>query len=395
MPKLINVTQRAQDIKPFQVMDILSQGKVLQTQGRDIIHLEIGEPDFQTPQPIIDAAIASLNNGDTFYTPSLGLMALREKIADWYQQQYGLAISPRRIVITPGASGALLLVMGALLEAGKHLLMTDPGYPCNRHFARFVEASAVSVPVGADTAYQLSPEHIEKYWNQDTQMALIATPSNPTGTIIDKNGLKALSKAVKAKRGLLVVDEIYHGLNYDGIHLPSILEVDDEAIVINSFSKFFGMTGWRLGWLVVPESLEPVMDRLAQNLFLAAPTNAQHAALAAFDKESLTILEQRRQAFEKRRDILLPALQSLGFSIPVKPQGAFYIYADCSKLLTDKIPDGLALSKYLLSEAGVAITPGNDFGLHRANQHVRFAYTTDEKRLIEAVERIHIALNKL
>lgn len=395
MPQSINITQRALDIKPFHVMDILSQGKVLQTQGRDVIHLEIGEPDFQTPQPIIDAAIASLNNGDTFYTPSLGLMALREKIASWYQQQYGLAISPRRIVITPGASGALLLVMGALLETGKHLLMTDPGYPCNRHFARFVEASAVSVPVGVDTAYQLAPEHIEKYWNQDTQMALIATPSNPTGTIIDKNGLKAISEAVKAKQGLLVVDEIYHGLNYDSVHLPSILEVDDDAIVINSFSKFFGMTGWRLGWLVVPESLEPVMDRLTQNLFLAAPTNAQHAALAAFEQESLTILEQRRQAFEKRRDILLPALQSLGFSIPVKPQGAFYIYADCSKLLTDKISDGMALSKYLLSEAGVAITPGNDFGLHRANVHVRFAYTTSEKRLIEAVERIHVALKKL
>lgn len=395
MQKPINITQRALDIKPFQVMDILSQGKLLQAQGRDIIHLEIGEPDFTTPQPVIDAAIASLKNGDTFYTPSLGLMALREKIADWYQQQYGLNISPRRIVITPGASGALLLVMGALLEAGKHLLMTDPGYPCNRHFARFVEASAVSVPVGAETAYQLAPEHIEKYWNQNTQMALVATPSNPTGTIIDKNGLKALSEAVKAKQGRLVVDEIYHGLNYDGMLLPSILEVDDEAIVINSFSKFFGMTGWRLGWLVVPENLEPVMDRLAQNLFLAAPTTAQYAALAAFDPDNLSILEQRRIAFEKRRDSLLPALQSLGFSIPVKPQGAFYIYADCSKLLNDKIADSMALSKYLLNEAGVAITPGNDFGQHLANQHVRFAYTNDEKRLIQAVERIHTAIIKL
>lgn len=394
MPKPINITQRAQDIKPFQVMDILSQGKVLQAQGRDIIHLEIGEPDFLTPQPIIDAAMASLKKGDTFYTPSLGLMALREKIANWYQQQYGLTISPRRIVITPGASGALLLVMGALLEAGKHLLMTDPGYPCNRHFARFVEASAVSVPVGADTAYQLSSEHIEKYWNQDTQMALVATPSNPTGTIIDKDSLKALAKAVKAKRGVLVVDEIYHGLNYDNVHLPSILEVDDEAIVINSFSKFFGMTGWRLGWLVVPESLEPVMDRLAQNLFLAAPTTAQYAALAAFDRETQDILEQRRQAFEKRRDVLLPALQTLGFSIPVKPQGAFYLYADCRKFLNDTIPDGMALSNYLLSEAGVAITPGNDFGSHLADQHVRFAYTTDESRLIQAVERIYNALRK-
>lgn len=394
MPKLIDVTQRAQGIKPFQVMDILSQGKILQAQGRDIIHLEIGEPVFLTPQPIIDAAVASLNNGDTFYTPSLGLMALREKIAGWYHQQYGLSISPRRIVITPGASGALLLVMGALLEAGKHLLMTDPGYPCNRHFARFVEASAVSVPVGAETAYQLSPEHIEKYWNQDTQMALVASPSNPTGTIIDKNGLKALSAAIKSKQGILVVDEIYHGLNYDGIHLPTILEVDDDAIVINSFSKFFGMTGWRLGWSVVPESLEPVMDRLAQNLFLAAPTTAQYAALMAFDRDSMEILEQRRQVFEQRRDILLPALQSIGFSIPVKPQGAFYLYADCSRFLNERITDGLALSQYLLKEAGVAITPGNDFGVHLADQHVRFAYTTDQERLLQAVERIQSVLNK-
>lgn len=395
MLKPINVAQRAQDIKPFQVMDILSQGKILQTQGKDIIHLEIGEPDFLTPQPIIDAAIASLKEGNTFYTPSLGLMPLREKIAHWYQQRYGVSISPKRIVITPGASGGLLLVMGGVLEAGKHLLMTDPGYPCNRHFARFVEASAVSVPVGAETAYQLTPQHIEQYWNHDTQMALVASPSNPTGTIIGKDDLKALATAVKAKQGLLVVDEIYHGLNYDGVPLSSILEVDDEAIVINSFSKFFGMTGWRLGWLVVPESLEPVMDRLAQNLFLAAPTTAQYAALTAFEQNNLNILEQRCDIFEKRRDTLLPAMEALGFSILVKPQGAFYLYADCSKLLNDTVPDAMALSKYLLNEAGVAITPGNDFGQYFSDQHVRFAYTTDEARLIQAVERIQAALNKL
>jgi|SRR5690554_347146 len=395
MSKQINLSQRARDIEPFQVMDILSQGKALQAQGRDIIHLEIGEPDFATPQPIIDAAVSSLTQGDTFYTPSLGLMALRERIAGWYQQQYGLTISPRRIVVTPGASGALLLAIGALLEAGKHLLMTDPGYPCNRHFARFVEASAVSVPVNADSAYQLTPEHIEQYWNQDTQLALVATPSNPTGSIIDKNGLKALADAVRAKQGMLVVDEIYHGLNYDGIHLPSVLEVDDDAVVINSFSKFFGMTGWRLGWLVIPECLEPAIERLAQNLFLAAPTTAQYAALAAFEQDSLDILEQRRQAFEKRRDTLLPALASLGFVFPVTPQGAFYLYADCSNLLDDNIPDSMALSKYLLNEAGVAVTPGQDFGQHLADQHVRFAYTTDTSRLLMASERIQAALKAL
>lgn len=382
------ISQRARDIKPFQVMEILAKGKALQAQGQDIIHLEVGEPDFLTPQPIIDAAIASLQQGDTFYTPALGLTALREKIAQWYNDQYGLNLSSQRIVVTPGASGALLLVMGALLEQGKHLLMTDPGYPCNRHFARFIEGSAVSIPVGAETAYQLTAAHIEQYWQADTQMALVATPSNPTGTTIDKPGLMALSNAVKAKKGVLVVDEIYHGLSYDNVTLPCVLEVDDEAIVINSFSKFFGMTGWRLGWLVVPKAIVPIMDRLAQNLFLAAPTTAQYAALSAFNAETLAILELRRQAFQQRRDVLLPALQSLGFSIPVVPQGAFYIYADCSQLLNDQLQDSRALANYCLSKAGVAMTPGLDFGVHLANQHVRFAYTTDEARLLLAIERM-------
>lgn len=395
MSKQINLSQRAREIEPFQVMDILAQGKSLQAQGRDIIHLEIGEPDFLTPQPIVDAAVASLKQGDTFYTPSLGLMALREKIAEWYQQQYQLTISPRRIVVTPGASGALLLAIGALLETGKHLLMTDPGYPCNRHFARFVEASAVAVPVNAESDYQLTPEHIEQYWNQDTQLALVATPSNPTGSILDKARLQALANAVHNKHGVLVVDEIYHGLNYDGTHLPTALEVDDNAVVINSFSKFFGMTGWRLGWLVIPEELEPAIERLAQNLFLAAPTTAQYAALAAFEQHTLEILEQRRQKFENRRDTLLPALATLGFEFPVTPQGAFYLYADCSKLLNDKVADSMELSRYLLNEAGVAITPGQDFGRYQADHHLRFAYTTEVSRLLTAAERIELALQKL
>lgn len=394
MPASYKISQRAQDIKPFQVMDILAKGKALQAQGKDIIHLEVGEPDFLTPQPIIDAAIASLKQGDTFYTPALGLTVLREKIAQWYNTQYGLNLSYKRIVITPGASGALLLVMGALLEQGKHLLMTDPGYPCNRHFARFIEGSAVSVPVGADTAYQLTAAHIQQYWQTNTQMALVANPSNPTGTTIDKAGLLALSKAVAAKQGVLVVDEIYHGLNYDTDALLSILQVDDEAIVINSFSKFFGMTGWRLGWIVVPEALEPVMDRLAQNLFLAAPTTAQYAALSAFTADTLAILETRRQAFQQRRNLLFPALQSLGFSIPVMPQGAFYIYADCSHLLNEQLTDSMALANYCLTEAGVAITPGQDFGVHLADQHVRFSYTTAEDRLMLAMERMAQSLRQ-
>ena len=377
MAKPLPISRRALEIEPFHVMDILARAKALEAQGRDIVHLEIGEPDFPTPQPIIEAGIKALQNQQTFYTPALGLTQLREAIAGWYQSRYDLNISPNRIIVTPGATGALLLVLGALLEQGKNVLMTDPGYPCNRHFARFLEGRAKPVPVDADSAFQLTPQHINDYWDENSQLALVASPSNPTGTVLLKPELQALADAVKAKNGTLIVDEIYHGLTYDGIQLPSVLEVDNEAIVINSFSKFFGMTGWRLGWAVVPESLEPVMDKLAQNLYLAAPTVSQYAALAAFQPETLEILESRRQAFEQRRDFLLPALTDLGFKIPAKPQGAFYIYADCSRFLNQQIPDSMTLSRYLLDKAGAAITPGNDFGEHLSQQYCRFSYTQE------------------
>lgn len=377
MAKPLPISHRALEIEPFHVMDILARAKALEAQGREIVHLEIGEPDFPTPQPIIEAGINALQNQQTFYTPALGLPQLREAITGWYQTRYGLTISPNRIIVTPGASGALLLVLGALLEQGKNVLMSDPGYPCNRHFARFLEGRAKPVPVDADSAFQLTPQHINDYWDENSQLALVASPSNPTGTVLLKPELKALADAVKTKNGTLIVDEIYHGLTYDGLQLPSVLEVDNDAIVINSFSKFFGMTGWRLGWAVVPESLQPVMDKLAQNLYLAAPTVSQYAALAAFQPETLAILESRRQAFEQRRDFLLPALTDLGFQIPVQPQGAFYIYADCSRFLSEQIPDSMALSRYLLDNAGVAITPGNDFGVNLSVQYARFSYASD------------------
>lgn len=382
------IAQRAQDISPFHVMDILAQAKQLESQGRDIIHMEVGEPDFETPQPIIDAGIQALKNGKTHYTPALGLAELREKIAAWYQIHYQVAISTNRIVVTPGASGALLLVMGALLEKGNNVLLADPGYPCNRHFARFVEGDVKSIPVDASSNYQLTAKQIEQYWDDNSAMALVASPSNPTGTVISKDELTSLSAAVKNKQGSLVVDEIYHGLTYDGFEAPTALAIDDNAFVINSFSKFFGMTGWRLGWLVVPECYTDVMDKLAQNLFLAAPTMSQYAALAAFEQNTLEILEQRRQIFEQRRNTLLPALRDLGFEIPVTPQGAFYLYANCSKLLTNEISDSMALSKFLLKEAGVAMTPGLDFGSFQADLHCRFAYTTDVENLLRAVDKI-------
>ena len=383
------LAQRSKDINPFYVMDILAQAKQLEQQGRDIIHMEVGEPDFETPQPIVEAGIAALKAGKTHYTPALGLPELREAIANWYQTQYQLTVSPSRIVVTPGASGALLLVMGALLERDKKLLLADPGYPCNRNFARFVEGKAQGIAVGADSNYQLTAEHINKHWDDDTQLALVASPSNPTGTVLSRQQLSDLSTAITAKQGHFVVDEIYHGLSYDGIDTPTVLAVDKNAFVINSFSKFFGMTGWRLGWLVVPEQYESVMDRLAQNLFLASSTVSQYAALAAFNRNTLELLEQRRQIFEQRRDSLFPALNALGLDLTATPQGAFYIYANCSNLLDERNPNSMALSKYCLQQAGVAITPGNDFGQYQAEQYIRFAYTTNQQRLLEAVERIH------
>ncbi|NQZ53944.1 MAG: pyridoxal phosphate-dependent aminotransferase [Piscirickettsiaceae bacterium] len=387
MPKYL-ISQRSKDITPFHVMDILAQAKQLEAQGKDIIHMEVGEPDFATPQPIIDAGIAALKAGKTHYTPALGLPELRQAISSWYQQRYNVDVSPSRIVVTPGASGALLLVMGALLEQGKKVLLADPGYPCNRNFARFVEGQAHSIAVDASTNYQLTAEHINEYWDEDSAMALVASPSNPTGTVLSNQQLLELSAAIQTKNGHLVVDEIYHGLTYDEIETSTVLAVNQQAFVINSFSKFFGMTGWRLGWLVVPDEYVSVMDRLAQNLFLAAPTLSQYAALSAFDDETLAILEQRRQILEQRRNSLLPALKSIGLDVKATPQGAFYIYADCSRFLNEELPDSMALSQYWLHNAGVAVTPGNDFGSHLAQQHIRFAYTTDEKRLLEAVERL-------
>ncbi len=386
------ITRRANAISPFHVMDILAQAKALQAQGRDIIHMEVGEPDFDTAAPIIDAGIQALKQAKTHYTPALGLPELRQAIADWYQTYYKVNVSAKRVVVTPGASGALLLVMGALLEKEQKVMLADPGYPCNRHFARFVEGQVNAVPVGAEQNYQLSPDDIASYWDDETRIALLASPSNPTGTVLNEAELRALSTAVKQRQGTLVVDEIYHGLTYDNFHAPTALAVDNEAFVINSFSKFFGMTGWRLGWLIVPEAYIDVMDKLAQNLYLAAPTMSQYAALAAFEPQTLAILEQRRQILEQRRNALLPALQDLGFHIPVTPRGAFYLYADCSAFLSDALPDSMALSRYLLNEAGVAITPGLDFGEFEAKKHCRFAYTTDEERLLEAVNRISKAL---
>ncbi len=374
---------RSRAIEPFHVMALLARANQLQADGHDVIHLEIGEPDFSTAAPIIAAGQAALAAGHTRYTAARGTPALREAIAGFYAQRYRLSIDPERILITPGGSGALLLASSLLVDPGRHWLLADPGYPCNRHFLRLIEGAAQLVPVGPEVRYQLTPELVERHWDGDSVGALVASPANPTGTLLSREELAALSQSLKARGGHLVVDEIYHGLTY-GVDAASVLEVDDEAFVLNSFSKYFGMTGWRLGWLVAPPAAVPELEKLAQNLYISAPSMAQQAALACFAPQTLDILEQRRHEFQRRRDFLLPALRELGFSIAVEPQGAFYLYADISAFGGD----AFAFCRHFLETEHVAFTPGLDFGRHLAGQHVRFAYTQDLPRLQQAVERI-------
>ncbi|WP_301151507.1 pyridoxal phosphate-dependent aminotransferase [Metapseudomonas otitidis] len=374
---------RSRAIEPFHVMALLARANELQAEGHDVIHLEIGEPDFTTAAPIVEAGQAALAAGHTRYTAARGLPELRRAIAGFYGQRYGLDIDPERILITPGGSGALLLASSLLVDPGRHWLLADPGYPCNRHFLRLVEGAAQLVPVGPETRYQLTPHLVERHWDAQSVGALVASPANPTGTLLHRDELAALSDSLRGLGGHLVVDEIYHGLTY-GVDAASVLEVDDDAFVLNSFSKYFGMTGWRLGWLVAPREAVPELEKLAQNLYISAPSMAQHAALACFREDTLAILEARRAEFARRRDYLLPALRELGFGIAVEPEGAFYLYADVSAFTQD----AYAFCQHFIETEHVAFTPGLDFGRHLAGQHVRFAYTQSLPRLEEAVARI-------
>ena len=384
----IKRADRMQLIQPFHVMALLARARELEAGGRSVIHMEIGEPDFVTPQPVIDAGIRALQEGCTHYTPAVGLQALRERIAEFYRQRYGVAVEPRRVVITPGASAALQLAMAVLVNPGDRVLMADPGYPCNRNFVYLLNGQPQGIPVTSASAYQPTPQQVREHWTAAVTALLVASPSNPTGTLLGEAVLREFHAIAAAQGGSLIVDEIYHGLVY-GDQATTALDISDEIFVVNSFSKYFGMTGWRLGWLIAPEAYVPDIDKLAQNLFLAAPTVAQHAALVAFDEENISILESRRREFRQRRDYLLPALRDLGFEIPVVPEGAFYLYANCSRF-TD---DSYRFASRLLEKAGVAITPGIDFGVNRPETHVRFAYTTSLENLQEGVQRLRAYLS--
>jgi len=368
-------------------MRILARARELEASGRTIIHMEIGEPDFPSPPAVVEAGRAALDAGLTHYTAANGLPQLRQAIAGSYAPD--AQVDPGAIVVTPGASGALQLAMAALLDPGDGLLLADPGYPCNRHIASLFDADVQSVPVGSDTAYQLTVDLVREHWRENTRAVMVASPSNPTGTLIAADELAAINDFVAARGGRLIVDEIYHGLVYEG-RASSILEHTADAFVVNSFSKYYGMTGWRIGWLVAPEDSIEAVNRLAQNMFLAAPTLSQHAALAALDNATRPELERRRELFRARRDFLLPRLEQTGFRVMTPPGGAFYIYADCQGL---GLP-ATELCARLLEEAGVALTPGADFGRWEAERYVRFSYANTLENLAEGMARIGAYLGR-
>lgn len=383
----MNIAARMAQIAPFHVMELMARAQALEAEGRSIIHLEVGEPDFATAAPILEAAQRFLSGGHVHYTAALGLPQLREAISGLYRARHGLDVSPTRIIVTAGASGALLLALGILVNPGDEWLLPDPGYPCNRHFVRLLEGKPVSLPVDATTGFQPTAQQLESAWSRNTRGLLIASPANPTGTMLDHDTMADLARAVASRGGSLLVDEIYHGLTY-GIDAQSALSISEDIFVINSFSKYFGMTGWRLGWLVAPERHAREIEKLAQNLYIAPSTVAQHAALAAFDPATTAILEARRHEFSLRRDLLVPGLRRLGFKIAAEPRGAFYVYADSSELADDSFE----LAARLLTEAGVAATPGLDFGNNGPRRHMRFAYTVDRARIEEGLGRMEAFL---
>ena len=374
---------RMQHIDPFEVMEIQTLAREVEAQGHDVIHLEIGEPDFRTPQPVVEAAVRALQSKPMNYTSALGLMELREAISRFYRDRYRIDVPASRIVVTAGSSAALLLTFGVLLDHGDEVLLSDPSYPCNRHFVRAFGGEPRLCPVGAESRYQLTAAIARRHWSDRVRIVMVATPSNPTGTMLGAAEIRDLAALAREKGVTLLVDEIYHELAY-GVEPHTALEAGEDVIVINSFSKYFQMTGWRLGWVVLPPRLVRDVEKLAQNLFISPSTVAQHAALACFEPETLAIVEARRVELDERRKYLVPALRSVGFEVPVVPEGAFYVYADSSRLA----PDSFELARRILREAHVAMTPGKDFGRHEPERHMRIAYTQPVARLREAIARL-------
>lgn len=362
-------------------MELLEEAKRMESAGEDIVHMEIGEPDFSTPEPIKEAALQAIRDNRTFYTESLGLPELREKVAEYYHRNQGVDVSPKRIVITNGTSGAFSLLAAVLLGRNRSLVISDPGYPCYRNFGLLAGADLVSVPIDETSGFRILPSMIDQL-KRRPHLVMIANPSNPTGTIYDADSLLSLYDSVTARKGVLLIDEIYRGLTYEG-EFRSGVAISDDVIVVDGFSKVYAMTGWRLGWMVVPEVLVRPIQKVSQNVYISAPTVSQHAALAAFD--AVDDVEQMKIKYRERRAYLTSQLETLGFQLPAWPQGAFYIYAGIQRWNLDS----MLFVKRALSEARVALTPGYDFGAYRAEQFVRFSYATDKSRLEEGCGRLN------
>ena len=386
-------SQRAERIEPFYVMEVAKAAQQLAREvsgtSNPMIFLNIGEPDFTASPLVQEAADRAVRAGITQYTNALGLEALREKISEWYLTRFGVNVPARRIVVTAGASAALQLACLALIEKGDEILMPDPSYPCNRHFVSAADGNAVLIPTTAEERYQLSAAKVEAAWGDKTRGVLLASPSNPTGTSIAPDELRSIHKVVQERGGITIIDEIYLGLSYDDAFGQTALAIDDNIISINSFSKYFNMTGWRLGWMVVPDAMVPVIERMAQNLFICASTISQHAALACFEPDSIAEYEQRRAQFKARRDYFIPALNELGLSVPVMPDGAFYAWADCTQAAEKIGVNGswdFALE--VMKRSHLAITPGRDFGTADTSRFVRFSTANSMAQLQEAVSRL-------
>lgn len=393
----MQISSRAKNIEPFYVMEVAKAASALAAQvahtDAPMVFLNIGEPDFTAPPLVQEAAQRAVHSGHSQYTAATGLPQLRERISAWYASRFGVQVPASRIVVTAGASAALHLACLALIESGDEILMPDPSYPCNRHFVSAAEGKAVLIPTTAEERFQLSAAKVEAAWGPRTRGVLLASPSNPTGTSIHPDELRRIHQVVQARGGVTLVDEIYLALSHDAQFGQTALALDDNIISINSFSKYFNMTGWRLGWMVVPEALVSVVERLAQNLFICPSTIAQHAALACFEDASLALYEQRRAEFKVRRDYFIPQLNALGLTVPVMPDGAFYAWADCSELCRKLgIKDSWDFAFEVMNRAHVAITPGRDFGTAQTAQFVRFSTASSMQQLETAIARIRAML---
>lgn len=380
------VSRRAQSISPFLAMEVLERATELERAGRSIIHLELGEPDLGTPEVVLEAGIKALRDGHTRYTHSLGRLELRETIAAWQERRYGIEVSPECVVVTIGSSGAMLLAFAALLDPACEVLMTDPHYSCYPKFVSVFEGVAVPVPVREEEGYQFDPGAVEEKLGRRTKALILNSPANPTGAVTQSERMMELVEITQG-RAVIVSDEVYHGLEYQG-KAHSILQYCPEAIVVNGFSKLFAMTGWRLGYAIVPQPLVRPIQKLQQNLFISAPDFAQFAAIAALTQTDEEI-EQRRKRYDKRRRLLLRRLREIGLEILAEPTGAFYVFVNIRRWSDSSVD----FAFQLLEKAGVAVTPGLDFGA-QGEGFVRISYANSMANIEEGLNRLETGLQR-